>query len=277
MRVHRRLVAAERGAEREHPVRRVEQVLTSDHVRDRHVEVVDGVGQEEEGRAVGTHDHEVVDEGPLDRDGAADQILEGTHAVVGRAESDRARPPLGRTRGALRGREVAAVTVVPGWAAGGASCLVALPQLVLRARALVRVPGRDEILGGGEVPVEARALQHRPLVPVEAEPRQRLLDAHHPLVPAAGDVGVLDPQDEHTTVVTREQPVEQRGAGPAHVERAGRRRREPDARGGEARGRHQAGTACISSERHSAMSVATCGGVRSTASGTASTMARRRA
>ena len=52
MRVHRLLAAAERRAQREHAMRRVDQVLATDDVRDALVDVVDGVGQEEDRRAV---------------------------------------------------------------------------------------------------------------------------------------------------------------------------------------------------------------------------------
>jgi hypothetical protein len=42
-------------------------------------------------------------------------------------------------------------------------------------------------------------------------------------------IGVLDAQDEAPAVVAREEPVEQRGAGAADVQVAGRARREAHA------------------------------------------------
>src|SRR5262249_9627953 len=70
-----------------------------------------------------------------------------------------------------------------------------------------------------------------PLVPVEAEPSQVFVDPglRADLVPI--DVGVLDPEDESALATAGEQPVVESGPRVADVERAGRRRREPDADG----------------------------------------------
>ena len=68
-------------------------------------------------------------------------------------------------------------------------------------------------------------------VEVEPEPAERLLDLAYRLGDLAACVGVLDPQVELAALVPREQPVEQRGACTAHVQVAGRARREADANG----------------------------------------------
>ncbi len=88
VRVDGRLRCSERPSEREHPVRRVEQVLAADHVRDAHVDVVDGVGEEEDRRVVGALDHEVRDPDPLDPDLATEEVVERADALVGRTEAD---------------------------------------------------------------------------------------------------------------------------------------------------------------------------------------------
>ena len=100
MGVHRRLATAERGAQGEDPVGRVEEVLAPDHVRDAHVDVVDRVGEEEDGRAVGAEDHEVVDQAPLDADLAADGVVERAGPVVGGSEPHDVGSSLGGERGA---------------------------------------------------------------------------------------------------------------------------------------------------------------------------------
>src|SRR6185437_7159634 len=109
------------------------------------------------------------------------------------------------------------------------------------------------------------------LVPVETEPAQRVLDADDPLLAGAGDVGVLDAEHERRLtpgpgVVTRVEPVEERGARPADVERARRRGREPDL---HHLVRDQGASDCCRSARKSATSAGTFGGRRTTASGTA--------
>ncbi len=91
---------AERLPQREHPVGGVEQVLAPDDVRDRHLDVVDRVGEEEQRRAVGSDDHEVGDRRPLDAHFPPDEIDEragarrrasGT-AATGDGPRRRARP-----------------------------------------------------------------------------------------------------------------------------------------------------------------------------------------
>ena len=176
MRVHGLIVVPERPPQREHTVRRVDEVLAAQHVRDAHVDVVDRVGEEEHRRAVRPHDHEVGDRRPLDRDLAADDVGERAASFVGGAEANRAEPALGDVRGALLGGEIAATAVVARRAAFLHRLLVALPHLGFGAEALVRVAGVDQPLRGREVAVETRALEMRALVPLETEPAQDLLD-----------------------------------------------------------------------------------------------------
>ena len=62
----------------------------------------------------------------------------------------------------------------------------------------------------------------RALVPRETEPAHRVENALDHFGRRALDVGVFDSEDEHAAVAPREQPVEERGPGAAHVEVAGR-------------------------------------------------------
>src|SRR6185503_10461067 len=122
---------------------------------------------------------------PLDRHLTADHVGEGADPFVGRAEADRARPALARQRDPLVGRERAALAVVPRRPALGDGGVVALLDLFLGAVALVGVAPREQAVGRGQVEVEARALEDGTLVPVEAEPAQRVLDADDPLLAGA--------------------------------------------------------------------------------------------
>ena len=79
---------AERLPKREHAVGGVEQVLSPDDVRDRHLDVVGRVGEEEQRRAIRADDHEVGNGCPLDAHLPPDEVAEGAGAVVGRAEPE---------------------------------------------------------------------------------------------------------------------------------------------------------------------------------------------
>src|SRR5439155_18114225 len=69
---------------------------------------------------------------------------------------------------------------------------------------------------GPERPTDLRAL-----VPVEAEPAQRVDDDADGLVRGALAVGVLDPEDEDAAMVPGEKPVVEGGPGVADVQVAG--------------------------------------------------------
>ena len=101
-------------------------------------------------------------------------------------------------------------------------------------RALVRVrfPFGEQLIGDFLMPLESRALKHRLLVPVEAEPGEAVEDDAGVLVRGAFLVGVFDAEQELAARVAGEEPVEEGGAGAADVEVARGRRREPEARTG---------------------------------------------
>ncbi len=82
---------------------------------------------------------------------------------------------------------------------------------------------------GGVLTLEVRALEVL-VVGGDPDPRQRVDDPLRPLGAVAGLVGVLDPQHEGTAEAASQRPVVQRRARPTDVERAGRRRRETEAR-----------------------------------------------
>ena len=228
MRVHRRGGPAQRGAQRQHSVRGIDQVLAPDHMGDLHLQVVDRIGQEEDRIAVGADDHEVGNGRPLDSHLAADLVHEAAHSLVRSAEPQGPRSALGGSPGPILGIELATVPVVARRPSGGPRRFGASGQLRLGAGAHVCPPVDQELLGGRAVLGEPRALQHRAFVPVESQPSQHVLDPQHPFVTGACLIGVLDAQDEGSPVVTSEEPVEQRGARRADVQGTRRSRREPD-------------------------------------------------
>ena len=76
-----------------------------------------------------------------------------------------------------------------------------------------------------------RAADTRALIPVETQPMEALEDAHGHVRRGSLGVRVLNAQDESAAVAASVEPVEEGGSGSPHVEVAGRRRCEADARG----------------------------------------------
>ena len=100
-----------------------------------------------------------------------------------------------------------------------------------RALVLVRLALGDELPRRLAAVVEAVELVGRWAVPVEPEPGERLERVVDGALHLAARVRVLDPDQELAALVAREEPVEERGANAADVERAGRARRHADADG----------------------------------------------
>ena len=189
-----------------------EVVLAADDVRDLGVEVVDRDREVVEHRAVGAGDHRIVEAGVGKRGVAADHVVDDRLALVGHVQADRA-----------VGLGLAAEAAV-----GAVGGLERLDVVAGRAGAIgvAGVQQLGERLAGGD---RALGLEDRPLVPVEVQPAQRVEDLLDVLRRRARAVGIFDPQHERagTAVRTvprrvRQQPVVQRGARAADVQRAGR-------------------------------------------------------
>jgi len=88
------------------------------------------------------------------------------------------------------------------------------------------VAGVEELLNVLAVDREPPGLVIGALIPVDTEPRERLEDGVHILLPGAFDVGVLEAQHETAFHASRVEPVEDRRARAAQVQVAGRARWE---------------------------------------------------
>ena len=82
----------------------------------------------------------------------------------------------------------------------------------------VRVSTGEQSLGVGLMTLDVRALIDNGLIPHESEPFESFEDRAGAFVGAAGAVGVLDAQQEITVVLPCVEPVEEGGAGAAHVQ-----------------------------------------------------------
>src|SRR5205807_10074986 len=78
----------------------------------------------------------------------------------------------------------------------------------------------------GPMARDSRGLVDRLSVPCETEPSQAVENGVDRRLGRALAIGVFDPQQHAAAVRARKQPVEQRGARAADVEKAGGRRRE---------------------------------------------------
>ena len=195
----RRLVA-ERLEDPHVARRRGDPLVASGDVRDRHRVVVDGVGEVVGGEAVRLEQHEVVEQAVLVADLAADQVAERGDALARHAEADHVRLAAGGALRAPGGVEVAAGALVALRPAGGALALAHRAQVVRGAEAAVGVAVAQQRLAGGVVAIEALRLHvgavvasgPGALVPLEAEPAQRVLDASDGALDGARLVGVLN-------------------------------------------------------------------------------------
>ena len=79
------------------------------------------------------------------------------------------------------------------------------------------------------MPVYPIALEHGTFIPIETQPAKSSQDGLGMLRVGSVAVGILDAEDEHASMVPREQPVEEGGAGAADMEVARGRGSEPSA------------------------------------------------
>jgi hypothetical protein len=100
-----------------------------------------------------------------------------------------------------------------------------------RALVLVRLLLGDEPVRNLPVPLEPVELERDLAVPVQPEPTERPLDLLDRLLHLSARVGVLDAEEELPSLVTREEPVEERGADAADVQEPRRAGRKADADG----------------------------------------------
>jgi hypothetical protein len=78
------------------------------------------------------------------------------------------------------------------------------------------------------MPVDTIALKHGTFIPIETQPAKGSQDALGMLGVGSVPVGILDAEDEHTSVVSCEQPVEESGACTTDVKESRGRGGEPN-------------------------------------------------
>ena len=232
----RRRRPAERLVDENLPWRVRDVVFAAHDVRDPHQGVVDDDGVVVGRDAVTAHDDWIADDVGVKRHRAAHQVVE-RHDPIGRHPQPHRRrlPGLHAVRDNGRIERAAGAGVLRGRAGGQRRLTLGLEPF-RRAEAVVGVATRDELASVCGVEIEPLALSVGAdvatgvdaLVPGEPEPAQIVLDGGFGGRGRALAVGVLDAQDVGAAVVPRQQPVEERRAGVADVQMAGRTGGEAD-------------------------------------------------
>ena len=193
-------------------------VVATDDMGDAHVVVIHHHRMQIGRRAVGAQDDHVVQLGVLDADLALHEVLHHRRPLARGLQAD-SRLRAGRRLGRVA---VAPTAVVAGRAALGHRPLAHRHQLLRRLEGEVGAARGQQRLRHLRVPRLALALEHRGLIRGEAEPVEAADDLLHRRLGAALLIGVLDAEQVLPAVMAGEEEVEQRGAGAADVEIAGR-------------------------------------------------------
>ncbi len=197
-------------------------ILAADDVGDAEIDVIDHRGQRVEVAAIGADQHRVGHRGGVDGLRPLDQVVE-VHRLAIEPEAPVRRAALGLVLRLLLGREVQRGAVVdwraaeqPGAGALAVQFLLGLPGRVEAARG-------DEAVAGVVVKRGAVGLADLQ-VRGDAEPGKVGLDARRELFGRARAVGVVEAEDVLAGPGLGEQPVQQRRAGIAEMQAAGRGR-----------------------------------------------------
>ena len=207
---------------------RVGQVVVStDHVGDALFRIIGGDSQIVSGASVAPQNHEIVD----------GRILK-SHLLVNRVLPDRLslrnQKPDGVRLSALR--SLLCLTSRQGLGPAPRKTAIGLirfrhfpclRQFLRRGEVTVRTARLQQRMCVGPMPIDSIALEYRTLIPVETQPAKSSQDGLGMLRLRAVAVRVLDTEDEHASVVASEQPIEERGAGTAHVKISRGRGSEP--------------------------------------------------
>ncbi len=203
-----------------------EMLDRANHVRDLEVVIVDCAREMIEARAVRALHDVVLLVGPIERDVAADQVVEAALTLARHLESHHALAPL----------RLEALRVPVGL--GHETTAVQKRALVLfRRRALgldlfgrrivaIRAAGFEQTCDRGPVSLvtlrlevrRVRSADLRALVPVETEPTEPVEDRLQGFRDIALLIRVVDAEQELPAVLAREQPIEQSGANAAYMQ-----------------------------------------------------------
>ena len=220
VRVERHL-RAERGEDVDLARRVIHVIVATDDVGDLHIPVVNDDAEIVGRRAVGARDHQIVEFGIGDLDAALDEVVPGHHAIERIAEAH------DRQRAGWWGRQRLAGLRAPGAVitrleAPGAQLLAHVVELFRCCVAVVGRAGGEHLGNHRLVALHALHLVERAFIVRQAQPVHSVENGLHGLGRRAGDIGILDAQDEGAGVTAGVSPREECSAGAANVQEASR-------------------------------------------------------
>ena len=201
-----------------HLEERIGQVVVApDHVRDRHIVIIDHYRVLVDRRSVAAQDDPVIEFGVGDPNGALNKVLDNGFALARRFQSNGGFDP----RRSLARVAIPPVSIVSGWTALGDRLLPHLLQFLGGAVAVVGVSAGEQFTRDLGVTRDAGRLKNGLLVAGQAQPVETVENCLRRGSGAALAVGVLDAQQELSAAMAGVQVVEQRDPGAANMQRPG--------------------------------------------------------
>ena len=191
-------------------------------VADAHVHIIGDHAQVIRGPAIGAQQHKVFQLSIRKFHASEDGVVERGAARFGHGEANGCGFSCGATLGAFLARNLPAGAFVTGRAAFSSGRRATRFQLRFGAETIVGMSGGQQLSGAFAIELHALSLMVWALVPVETKPAHALQNAFDHLGCRALEISVFNAQDERASVMTGEQPVEQRRTGATYVQIAGR-------------------------------------------------------
>ena len=193
-------------------------IVAANDVRNPHVMIVDDDREHVGGRAIGAQQDEIVDLAVLNGHLALNEIGNRHGAVARRFQANDER----RAGGRFGWIAIAPATVVTDRLASRALLFPQRRQLFGRRIAFIGVAAFQQLAGDLRMARRAGELMNDLAIPIEAKPRHAIEDRIDRRLGGTGAIGIFDPQQELAAVMARKQPVEQRGARAADMQKTRR-------------------------------------------------------
>ncbi len=211
-------------------------LLAADNVSDFHGMVVNNISQVIGREAIRLQHHEIVDSAVLENDVPVDSVRKAGPAFVRHLKAHHGPDTFSFFAGALLAAQAPAGAVVAGRLFPGDLLLAHLLKSVGGAIAVIGIALRDKAVGSGLIEVESLRLKIgaiiaadlRSFIPVQTQPAQTLQVGFQRTGGDAGDIRILDAEDERAAGMTGKKPIEHSRAHIADLRAAGRTGGEAD-------------------------------------------------
>src|SRR5262245_3455563 len=182
--------------------------------------VIDDNGEHIGWRAIRAQKHEIVEVLIWPSNPALHEIVQNGFAIERRLEPDDRLYPFRR----FRGGPVSPAAVIAWRPSLGTGFFPHLLQFMRRRITIVSAARGEQAQSGLTVPRGALRLVNNLPIPIEAKPSKPVENGCDCRLRRALAVGVLDPQQHFAARMTGIEPIEERRAGTANMQKSGRRR-----------------------------------------------------